>query len=232
MKLLNRVVQGGFVIMFSMMLQNCTTVHYQTRFDDLPSRGSSRSDNYDSDWGSGRGESTPRVSQEKQQQASQSNESFYTTVSNTVDKTYGAFRYEDLILRKARRYSIDHYLMMALVEAESRGNTMAISSSNCRGLTQLKISTARDYMPNATMSDLHDPEINIEIASQHMARLRAQVQQFFPDADLMQRVELLAAAWNAGWGNVKRSRGVPNISETHQLVARVSQYYRHLRWGN
>ncbi len=143
----------------------------------------------------------------------------------------GATQYQGLVIQKAQKYQIDQFLMLALVQAESAGNTHAISTANCRGLTQLHIRTARQYDSSLTLNDLHNPETNLEIASQHMAYLRKQIRQYFPNATLLDRVNLLAASWNAGLGRVKRSGGIPNIMETQQFTRRVLSLYRKYRWG-
>ncbi|RMI20438.1 MAG: hypothetical protein D6681_02375 [Calditrichaeota bacterium] len=143
----------------------------------------------------------------------------------------GALRYRELIRQKAARYNVDYYLLLAIVQAESGGNPRAVSQDNCRGLTQLHIRTAREYMPTVTPEQLHDPEINLEIAARHMKRVRMLVRKYFPHAGLEQRVVLIAAAWNAGWSRVRNAGGVPNLYETKVFTRRVLQYYRKYRWG-
>ncbi len=160
------------------------------------------------------------------ERASTPSSTYYTTQRD------GVFRYEELIRWKSSQYQIDYYLMLALVQAESSGNPNAISSSNCRGLTQLKLSTARQYDRSLSYADLHNPEINIEIASRHMVRLRRLVREYFPNASLMERVALIAASWNAGWSRVRKNGTVPNIEETQRFVQRVAYYYKSYRWGN
>ena len=153
-------------------------------------------------------------------------------VRNTV--TYGRdriFAYDAIIKELAQTYSIDYYLMLALGQAESSGNPNAVSSANCRGLTQLSLPTARDYDSSLEYNDLHNPQTNLKIAAQHMRTLRRLVHQHFPDAELEQRVILITAAWNAGWSRVKQARGVPNYTETRQLAGRVLKLYRKYRWG-
>ena len=143
-----------------------------------------------------------------------------------------AFRYKTLIERLASRYKIDAHLMLAIGQAESSGNPMAVSSVGCRGLTQLSIITARDYDADVTLSDLHDPVINLQIASRHMNNLKHQVNKVFPNASLEERVQLLASAWNSGWRRVRESGGVPRISETQVYSARVLKLYRKYRYNS
>lgn len=158
--------------------------------------------------------------------ASISSPTVYTAQQDRV------FEFEKLIRWKSSYYKIDYYLMLALVQSESSGNPEAVSRANCRGLTQLSLPTARQYDQSLSYADLHDPEINLEIASRHMVRLQSLVRRYFPNASLMERVELLASAWNAGWSRVRDSRGVPNIGETQRFSRRVAYYYEKYRWGN
>lgn len=147
-------------------------------------------------------------------------------------------RYQDAILnfdrlaqQKADRYGIDYYLLLAIGQAESGGDPGARSSADCRGLTQLKLSTARDYEPRVSLSDLHDPGINLDIGARHMAWLRKLVHQNFPNASLEQRVVLIAAAWNAGWSRVSETGGIPRIRETQKFSRKVLHFYRKYRWN-
>ena len=119
--------------------------------------------------------------------------------------------FDELISEIAREYKIDYHLLLAIGQVESSGNPKAVSHADCHGLTQLKLSTARDYAPRVTRSDLHDPQINLEIAGRHMVFLRRLVRKRFPNADAERRIILLAAAWNAGWGNVLQANGVSQL---------------------
>lgn len=149
----------------------------------------------------------------------------------TSYRNHGIFKFKEMIQRKAKRYQLDQFFLLALGQAESSGNPMAVSSADCRGLTQLSIRTARDYDAELQASDLHNPETNLEIGSRHLVHLRKLIARDFPEADLERRIVLMAAAWNAGWSRVRRARGVPNISETKIFTQRVLKYYRQYRWG-
>jgi soluble lytic murein transglycosylase-like protein len=231
MKLFKGLTIGGIAVAINLTILSCTGVQYQTRWEE-PARQRSQSDNFEGRRGGyatrGERQTTPGVNEQERSQPH-----FQTSRASSVaippHVKMGALKYQDTIIRISQRYGNDPLLMIAIVEAESRGNTLAISSSNCRGLTQLKLSTARDYMPEVTLQQLHDPVINLEIASRHMAILVRNIRQTFPYADEWQHVALVAAAWNAGWGNVKRSGGIPNIAETKSHVERVLMYYQRLK---
>lgn len=133
--------------------------------------------------------------------------------------------YKQLIWSKAQKHEVDPHLLMAIVEAESRGDPDAISWKDCRGLAQLSIYTARMYDPFLIRMDLHDPEINLEVAAKHIRYLERMVAQQFPSAEQHRRVVLIAAAFNAGWSAVERAGGVPDYAETRQYVKEVLNYY-------
>ncbi|GEM_PF-6259595 len=141
----------------------------------------------------------------------------------TDDKFSGVLRYQPLVHKLAVHHNLYEIFLLALIQAESRGNQFAISSSNCRGLTQLKYSTALDYMPNLEIDQLFDPEICLEITCQHLEWLRDLIQRYFPEADEYEQYLLMAAAWNAGWSQVKRYNGVPPILQTEIFVDRVEE---------
>lgn len=87
--------------------------------------------------------------------------------------------------------------MLSLITVESVGDTYAVSSSGALGLTQLLLSTAQMYSPEVTRNDLFDPEINVDIAFQHLSYLLNKYSG-----------NLLVAfdAWNRGEGRVDRLR--------------------------
>jgi hypothetical protein len=63
------------------------------------------------------------------------------------------------------------YIMLSLIYAESKGDASAIGDGGkARGLTQLWVSTARDY-GDVTAEQLHQPETNISFAFKHFHHL-------------------------------------------------------------
>jgi hypothetical protein len=63
------------------------------------------------------------------------------------------------------------YIMLSLIYAESKGDASAIGDGGeARGLTQLRVSTARDY-GDVTAEQLHQPETNISFAFKHFQQL-------------------------------------------------------------
>jgi soluble lytic murein transglycosylase-like protein len=116
--------------------------------------------------------------------------------------------YQLLIERTAERHQLDPLLLEALVEVESGRNAEAVSPKGARGLGQLMPATARRF----DVSDVHDPEDNLDGAARYLAWLIDRYQ-----GDLT----LALAAYNAGEGAVDRHLGVPPYPETRAYVRKV-----------
>ncbi len=87
------------------------------------------------------------------------------------------------------------YMMLSLIYVESKGNTHAIGDDGrARGLTQIWVSTARDY-GNVTPEQLHRPETNISFSFKHFQHL---LQKYRGN------LALALYAWNRGPGQVDR----------------------------
>lgn len=87
------------------------------------------------------------------------------------------------------------YIMLSLIYVESKGNTEAVGDGGkARGLTQIWLSTARDY-GEVTAEQLHLPETNISFAFKHFQHL---LQKYRGN------LALALYAWNRGTGRVDR----------------------------
>lgn len=141
--------------------------------------------------------------------------------------------------RFAKQYSLDPYLMAALIRQESEFNTKAVSPANARGLTQIEPATGRELSrrlkvrPYSTAS-LFQPAVNLQLGSFYLKSI----------ADgLGGRYEIALAAYNAGltrahawmtWGEFREPaefiETVP-FTETRnyiQTVLRNADLYRRL----
>lgn len=110
--------------------------------------------------------------------------------------------YKDQVFASAEKYNIDPFLVFAIMKAESKFNTNAISKRGAKGLMQIMDTTGEWAaselgIENFTRDDLFNPAVNIEIGCWYIARLDKQYDGHIPT---------LLAAYNAGTGNVYKWR--------------------------
>lgn len=105
-------------------------------------------------------------------------------------------------------YQLDPHLVLAFIATESNFDPLAVSPKNAQGLMQLIPGTAQRF----GVRNVFDPVQNIRGG---MAYLRWLMARFEGD------VRLVAAAYNAGEGNVERYLGVPPFAETRMYVYKI-----------
>ena len=115
---------------------------------------------------------------------------------------------ERLVYQLAPQFNVNPKLALAIIAVESNFDTVALSNKNAKGLMQLIPDTARRF----GVRNAFDPQQNIRGG---MAYLRWLLAYYQGD------VRLVAAAYNAGEGNVDKHRGVPPFAETQEYVRRV-----------
>jgi soluble lytic murein transglycosylase-like protein len=115
---------------------------------------------------------------------------------------------ERLVQQLAPQFQVNPKLALAIIAVESNFNTVALSNKNAMGLMQLIPDTARRF----GVRNAFDPQQNIRGGLAYLRWLLAYYQG---------DVRLVAAAYNAGEGNVDRHRGVPPFAETQEYVRRV-----------
>ncbi len=87
------------------------------------------------------------------------------------------------------------YIMLSLIYAESKGNPAAIGDGGkARGLTQIWVSTARDY-GDVSAEQLLDPETNLAYSFKHFHELLKKYKG---------NLAMVLYAWNRGPGTVDR----------------------------
>ncbi len=123
--------------------------------------------------------------------------------------------YGSLIYAAAKRAGIDPALLVALVEAESNFDRLAVSSKGAKGLCQLTDEVAESY----GVKDPFDPAQNLMAGAQHLADLM----------DRFKSLQLALAAYNAGAGAVVRHKGIPPYDQTENFVEKVTSLYRHYK---
>lgn len=120
------------------------------------------------------------------------------------------------IVRAAEcRHGLPAGLLDALVLAESQYHTGATSWVGAGGLTQLMPATAISL----GVSDRFNPVHNVEGGARYLSQMLT---------TFSGSVSLALAAYNAGPGAVKRSRGIPFNGETPSYVEKVLRYWREL----
>lgn len=117
-------------------------------------------------------------------------------------------------IRSAAVYNaVDESLIRAIIHAESAYHPEAESPKGAQGLMQLMPATQVEL----NVSNPFDPAHNIAGGVRHLSTL---LREFGGN------VTLVAAAYNAGSGAVRRYGGVPPYSETEEYVRRVKILYR------
>ena len=128
--------------------------------------------------------------------------------------------YDRDIVLISEKHKVDPYLVKAVIKAESNFNPEAVSPKNAQGIMQLIPDTASDY----GVEDPFDAKENMEGGVQYLKDLL----DYF-DGDL----KLSLAAYNAGKGSViKHGFTIPPYPETTDYIAKVLEYYKHLKAQN
>ena len=124
---------------------------------------------------------------------------FILSVSNLVKFAY-PLKYQDFINKYSKEYNIDPYIIISIINCESRFNKDAKSNKAAYGLMQIKDTTAvwaanqmgiRDFK----LSSLYDPETNIKIGCWYINSL---------NSEFKGNTDSILAAYNAGIGNVTK----------------------------
>ncbi|MEX2415837.1 MAG: lytic transglycosylase domain-containing protein [Paenibacillaceae bacterium] len=152
--------------------------------------------------------------------------------------------YQDEIRSASSQSQLDPFLVSAIIRVESNFKSDKISSKGAIGLMQLMPDTA-EWITNITGSAenianrLTIPEVNIQVGTWYISSLQKQFEQRIAKMDSNQdRIALVAAAYNAGPGNVNKwledgtwdgSYGklayIP-FGETRHFVQRILYYYK------
>jgi hypothetical protein len=114
----------------------------------------------------------------------------------------------DLVKKIAPEYRVPAQLVLAIIEAESNFDIVALSPKNAKGLMQLIPDTAARF----NVRNPYDAAQNIRGGTAYLRWLLA-----YFEGD----VTLVAAAYNAGEGTVERYRGVPPYVETRAYVRKI-----------
>ncbi|MBR5614288.1 MAG: lytic transglycosylase domain-containing protein [Clostridia bacterium] len=159
----------------------------------------------------------------------------YFTVGNgktfILKKLY-PIEYQEAVERYAEEYSLDRYLVYAVIKVESGFNENAVSVAGAKGLMQLMETTAQDCNSKADFGytipdDLFVAEHNIRLGCYYLRQL----------LDNYGDIKLAITAYNGGTGNVDKwlkdktladgKGGLSDIpySETKRYVKKVIKAY-------
>ena len=120
--------------------------------------------------------------------------------------------YESLIQQASDKFSVDPYLIKAVIRAESDFDYQAVSNKGAQGLMQLMPETAYDM----EVGDPFNPEENIFGGTRYLGLLLERYKN-----DKMKAL----AAYNAGPERVEEYQGIPPFTETKDFIERVLKYY-------
>ncbi len=140
--------------------------------------------------------------------------------------------FQEEIIKYSKVYSVDPYLIAAVIKVESNFNPYAISPKEARGLMQIMPATGswaaeKIGLENFYVEELYTSEVNIEIGSWYLQNLNKQFNGNIP---------LVLAAYNGGSGNVSKwlldkrySKDGKNLDyipflETRNYVKKVLSY--------
>jgi len=139
--------------------------------------------------------------------------------------------YRDEVLAAARQNHLDPALVWAIIRVESVFNPEVTSQADARGLMQIVPATGRALaqqlrIDGFTEDDLYDPGLNIRLGTRYVAQLLGR----------FKKIDLVAAAYNAGPSNVRRWQSAADgdhdvlretitYSETRRYVKLVLRNY-------
>ena len=101
----------------------------------------------------------------------------------------------DLIQTSCTKYSVDPYLILAIIKTESNFNSFATSKKQAKGLMQIMDKTAEELSENVTSLNLYDTQINIDIGCKYFSKLIKRYNGNY---------YIAICAYNAGMGNVDK----------------------------
>lgn len=150
--------------------------------------------------------------------------------------------YQDEIRSASSQSQLDPFLISAIIRVESNFKSDKISSKGAIGLMQLMPDTAEWITPGSEANianRLTIPEVNIQVGTWYVFSLQKQFERRTAKMDSNQdRIALVAAAYNAGPGNVNKwledgtwdgsysELAYIPFGETRHFVQRILYYYK------
>jgi soluble lytic murein transglycosylase-like protein len=157
-------------------------------------------------------------------------------------------QYSELIKKYSKALGVDPSLVSAMIEAESsqrqynKDGSIYTSSAGAAGMAQIMPGTAEGIVQNyqkdlqkvlgmrvTKQLVLNDPNANLAAGILHLGVLIQTVKNAYPHIGLEEQYKLALAAYNAGYGAVKKYKGVPPYKQTQDYVAKILKNYRILK---
>lgn len=133
--------------------------------------------------------------------------------ARAMDVPTSSHKYADTVLKYAEQYGVDPKLALHVLNKETGGMKnpeTAKSKAGALGIMQIMPATAKDL----GIKDPLDPEQSAEGGVRYLSNLRKMVGD---------DPRLIAAAYNAGPGNVRKHGGVPPFAETRKYVEGLAE---------
>ena len=151
-----------------------------------------------------------------------------------LGRHFNTLKYNEFITKYSTEYSLDPYLVAALIKAESNFNKNAKSQKDAYGLMQITEKTGQWAAGEMKISNfnsdlLYDPEFNIKMGCWYLDNLKKQFNG---------NMDVVLAAYNGGRGNVQKwlnnaqhstdgsSLNYIPFKETDKYVKRVNTNYK------
>lgn len=152
-------------------------------------------------------------------------------------------KFEEDIRMNSRMYDVDPYLITAIIRVESNFKEDKLSKKQAVGLMQIMPDTAdwiieQGRFSGMTRDELVNSSLNIEAGSWYLSALNRQYASILQGLDPDSRIAVIAAAYNAGPGNVNKwlkgdvwdgnyeaLSDIP-FGETRHYIQRVLYYYK------
>jgi soluble lytic murein transglycosylase len=145
---------------------------------------------------------------------------------------YYPLAYKDSVFRYSGDFSLDPYLILAVMKAESSFQRFAVSRANARGVMQIIKPTAifissQLQMENFELIDLFLPDLNIKMGVWYLKFLIDKFSELVPALSAYNAGPENVSRWCSDFGDMKTFDFIESIpfSETKDYVKRVIYYY-------
>lgn len=158
---------------------------------------------------------------------------FTSLLKNTsISSFYYPLAYKESVFRYAGEFSLDPYLILAVIKAESAFQRFAISRANAKGVMQIISPTAYFISSNFKMDDfdlseLFLPDVNIKMGTWYLRFLIDRFSEIVPAISAYNAGPENVNKWCSENGEMRTIDFIESIpfSETYNYVKRVIYYY-------